>query len=151
VKIRVGVIQRYALIEARCDQTERRRFGFAANVVTRKLERTARADKAFLADAEFIPQADGRKPWNDDRTHGNVSVPRNNFDASADVHRVAARLVDSNDNNLLPFLVRRFADGSNAGPIEHTDAVKIALRLEKLRLTESVARLDIFPRDRPDE
>src|SRR5579863_3255061 len=139
MEIRIGVVQRQTLIEARCDQSQRRGFGFAADIVPRELKRSAWTDETLLADAEFISEADRRKPWDNDRTHRNVAVSRDDFESAADVHRVAPRLVNANHDDLLAFVIRRRAHGSNAGPVENADTVEIALRLQHLLLAERVA------------
>src|SRR5579863_1260883 len=139
MKIRIGISQRQSLIEPRGDQADRSRFRFAADVVARELEGSARTNETLLAYAELIAEANWRKARNDDRAHGNVAVSRNDFEPAADVHRIPPRLVDTNDDDLLAFVVCRRTHWRDTGPIENTNAVKIAFRLQKLLLAERIS------------
>src|SRR5580704_792078 len=124
MKIRVSIRQRQTLIQPGGHQAERRGFRFAANVVARKQESTARTNETLLAYAEFISEANRRKTRNNNRADRNVAVSRNDLEPATDVHRIAPRLVDANNDDLLALVIGRRAHRSDAGPVENTDAVE---------------------------
>src|SRR5262249_597546 len=104
----------------------------------------------FLACCVFTSEAHCRKPRHDYCTCGNIAASRNDFDASSEVHGVALRFVNL-DQDLLLGLVANRPQWRDAGPIENAQGVKVAFSREEVSFAERLALPDGGIGDRPNQ